>query len=109
VTNAHESTLTDAILTHLDSLGLPWLVDTIEVQMLLGKKESLRCIYTADTVNASTLQFSLRMRNLQMTMVQHQRLQTQMGHQRFLGRHKTLHLMTVKKVMMKPLPQSVKL
>lgn len=54
VTNAHESTLTDAILTHLDSLGLPWLVDTIEVQMLLGKKESLRCIYTGETVNAST-------------------------------------------------------
>jgi hypothetical protein len=54
VTNANESTLTDAILTHLDSLVLPWMVDTIEVQMLLGRKESLRCIYTSDTVNAST-------------------------------------------------------
>jgi hypothetical protein len=54
VTNAHESTLTDAILTHLDSVALPWMVDTMEVQMLLGKKESLRCIYTAETVNAST-------------------------------------------------------
>ena len=54
MTNANESTLSDGMLTHLDSLLLPWMVDTIEVQMLLGRKESLRCIYTSDTVNGST-------------------------------------------------------
>lgn len=56
MTNAHESTFTDAILTNLDSLALPWMVDTMEVQMRLGKKESLRCVYTAvETVKSSIL------------------------------------------------------
>jgi len=51
----------------------------------------------------------LRMRNLKMTMVEHLMLQTHLGLQRFLGRHKTLHLMNVTKVRMKPLRQSVKI
>jgi hypothetical protein len=55
VTIANESTLTSDNLKQLDSLVLPWMVDTMKVQMLLGRKESLSCIFTAHNhVNCSS-------------------------------------------------------
>jgi len=49
ITNPDKSTLTPAILTHIDGLMLPWMVDTLEVQMLCGRKDTMRCVYTDAT------------------------------------------------------------
>jgi hypothetical protein len=46
-TNSHVSTLTQALLSKLDSIALPWTVDNIEVQLLLGQKERMRCVYVS--------------------------------------------------------------
>ncbi len=46
VTNASDSTLSLATLKYMDSAMLPWQVETVEEQMLLGRGD-LRCVYTA--------------------------------------------------------------
>lgn len=56
VTNESESTLSIALLKRLDAEMLPWMLDTVEEQMLLGRGD-LRCVYTAS--NGSRHTFSV--------------------------------------------------
>ncbi len=46
VTNPEMSTLSPSILISMDSFALPWALDSAELQMLFGRKEGLRCVYT---------------------------------------------------------------
>jgi hypothetical protein len=44
-TNAGISTLTRELLAKLDSIALPWCVDNIEIQLLLGQQQHMRCVF----------------------------------------------------------------
>lgn len=44
-TNTEITTITQELLVKLDSVVLPWCVDNVEVQLLLGQKEEMRCVY----------------------------------------------------------------
>jgi hypothetical protein len=44
-TNAEITTLTQELLEKLDSIALPWCVDNMEVQLLLGQNEEMRCVF----------------------------------------------------------------
>ena len=43
--NAEVSTVTHALLQKLDSFMLPWALDALEIQLLLGQKDAMQCAF----------------------------------------------------------------